>query len=147
VMVGSTPNQYVPIDVIEMNEFSHINVRSEPGTQPYVIYYRATAPNGTIYPYPYPENSVSVLANKLELFTRNRLDEFPDLFTEISLPPGYKHALIVVLATWLCEPYEKSIPVGLASQARQAMNAIAAMNSRPAKISTTDTGIPYSESY
>lgn len=147
VRVGADPDQHVPLITQEIQDFADIPYRLEDGEEPTHLYYQPTVPNGTLWPWPYPEDTVAALANKLELFLPYQIDVISDCLTEFALPYGYEEAITQTLAELLCTPYEKTVSGDLARSARKARAAIATVNSRAPKISTRDTGVPMSEAY
>jgi hypothetical protein len=143
VRVSTIPYYHQPLAVVEIEEYSQIPYPTESAEEPTHLYYQLTIPNATLWPWPYP----TTVTNKIELFTWAQIDVITNLTTEFCLAEGYEEAITMTLAEMLCVPYEKQISEGLARFARQARAAITSINSKPAKISTRDYGVPQSESY
>lgn len=147
IVVSTDPDYRKPLEVIDVSDYSEITVPAQSGSEPDRIYYKATYPNGTIYPWPYPENDADVLLNKLELFTWAQLSALAALSASIYLPPGYEDAITLSLAEKLCIPFEKAVPQALAREASKARGIIKSLNANPAKLKTRDSGIPTAASW
>ncbi len=149
IRVSADPDQHVPLFLYEINEYSDIPYPAESAEEPQLIYYQPTYPNGTIWPWPYPDTSAAALANKLELFTWHQLTAFAEstLTTDLSLPPGYAAAIQHSLAENLCVPFGKPLTGDLERLARRSRAAIISLNTKAPKISTQDSGMPQSPSW
>ena len=147
VIVSTDPDYRLPLDVYEWDEYAGIAVPAQDGSQPQLIYYRPTFPNGTIYPWPYPENDADVLANKLEIFSLVQLDSFASLGTAVDLPPGYQEAITLSLAEKLSLPFAKSVTADLRDDARKARAIMTSLNTKPLRLATRDCGIPTSPAW
>lgn len=146
IRVSADPDERWPLQVIEVQDYAEIQIPAESGDEPSRLYYQPTVPNGTLWPWPFPENTAAALANKLELFTWVQLSAFV-LDTNINLPPGYEDALTWTLAESLLPSYGKSSSPELEVQARRARGAIQTVNSKAPKIATQDLGMPSLHSY
>ena len=147
IRTGDDPNTHIPLLVYEMDEYASLSVPATSGQEPDRIYYQPTFPNGTLWPWPYPENDADILANELELFTWSYMTSWATTDTSVDLAPGYEDALTLSLAERLTVPYGVAMNPELKDQARQARASIARINTIPKKIATRDYGIPMSEGY
>ena len=120
VEVAPAPDIHTPLDIIEVDEFSQIPAQELSG-RPSRLYYRATYPNMTLYPWPYP----TVLTDKLELFAWGVLAAFAAVTDTLSLAPGFEEALTQSLAEALAVSYGREITTELANSARIARSNIA----------------------
>ena len=132
--------------VYDWTEYNRISYPATDGAEPDRIYYQETYPNGTIWPWPYPEDTATALANKLEIFTWAYLSSWATADTSIDLAPGYKDAITWALAERLTVPFGLNLSNELKNQARMAMASVASVNLKARKISM-DYGIPQSEGY
>jgi hypothetical protein len=146
IRTADTPDSRVPLLVYEMTDYAQITYPATSGSEPMLIYYQPTTPNGTIYPYPYPNSDAASLANKLELFTWSYLDQFASTSTTVEFAPGYKDAIIWTLSERLADSFGTSLTPVQTNLARQSRSAIASNNMKGFKI-TRDNGIPMAEAY
>jgi hypothetical protein len=90
----STTNSTQPVDysigLIEAREdWNRITTKSV-GTWPQNAFYDSGYPLGTFYPWPIPANGIG----ELHISVKDVLPSFPDLVTDINLPPAYLNALL-----------------------------------------------------
>lgn len=81
----------LPVRVLTQIEWGSIMLQGTPSTWPDRLWYETTFPLGRVHVWPIPQFSSA--APSVELFTRKALAQFPDLFTDLSFPPGYTMAL------------------------------------------------------
>lgn len=120
-----------PLVVVAVDDRAALTVPVLSGT-PTHVYYQATHPNGTLWPWPYP----TVLTDSIELFTWHQIATFAALNTVYALAPGYEDALIYTLAESLCPSYGRQITSELAELARRARYAIGSLNTSSPKLSS-----------
>lgn len=142
IRVADNPNSRVPLRVIEIDLFNRIPVQAQSGPEPQAVYYKATVPNGTLYPWPYPENTVTAVLNKLELQVWADLTSFATAATTVDLADGYEQALKLTLAVKLAYIYHAELPPRLETEAREARSVIMANNEDMAIVSACDSGLP-----
>lgn len=147
IRTGSDPDEHVPINVWEVDEYFSIPYPATSAVEPIGIYYQPAAAYGTIYPYPYPENTATALANKLELLIWAQLSKFDTASTAVSLAPGYEEAIILSLAEKLCSSFEKEPPRSLSIEAGRARALLTSLNMNSPKYGTRDSGIPTAEAW
>ena len=82
------PVDYVLKDIGSREDYNKIAVKTV-GTWPMWYWYDAAFPLGIIYPWPV----ASGLTGELHLSLKQVLSHFPDLTTDIALPPAYINAL------------------------------------------------------
>lgn len=145
IVTETTPNYSKPLNVIEVSDYSEINVPAQSGAEPFVIYYQATHPNGTIFPWPYPENAPGPLANRLELYTWAQLSGFALASTTVELPPGYEEAITLTLAEKLAQAFGKTVSAEFRDETRKARSIIGHINTVAPRMKTCDFGIPTSQ--
>lgn len=132
VLISSTPYVYIPLDVMNMDEYSDLRVPGLSSSIPTRLYYQATYPNGTLWPWPYP----TTVTNMLHMHVWNKLASLASLSAVISLAPGYEEAVTLSLAERLCPAFGKQISQDLKDQARKARADIQSLNSEPNKLKT-----------
>jgi hypothetical protein len=125
VLVSSTPHVQTPLWVMNVDDYSSLRIPALSSTFPTRLYYQATYPKGTLWPWPYPTD----VTNELELYMWTALSEFATTASTVSLPPGYEEALTLTLAESMCPAYGKQIDPGLARFASQARANVQALNS------------------
>ena len=81
-----------PIKTLTTAQYGSIAVKTQSGI-PSAIWYNPTLPNGTLTLYPVPSQAMT-----LQLWSTKVLIAFPDLTTDVTLPPGYKRAIELSLA-------------------------------------------------
>lgn len=138
VLTGSTPYQFIPLEIINVEQEVLI---AQPGLSsqfPQIIYYKPTWPNGTIIPYPAFPTQTSY---QLTLTWWNQLLRIAlaDINSAIDAPNGYDSWLSLKLAVRLYLSFPKRSDLQeLKEQCREAESDISSLNSPPKKISTTD---------
>lgn len=138
IVVAANPDYRLPLSIIEVLDYAEIPVPAETGAEPHTLYYQPTWPNGTLWPWPYPENAAAAIANKLELFTWTQITAFTALTDTFSFPPGYEDAITLSLA----EILGGNVTDSLKDQARKARMTIQGVNSKAPKLQTRDSGMP-----
>ena len=140
ILTGATPNVYLPLAVVNFDQYTLLTVPTITATIPTTIYYQATTPNGTIFIWMEP----TVLGNQLEVSWRNELTALaappaPDITTAVSMPDGYEEAITLSIAekVWLAFPKRTDLEE-LKRQARLARSDAFSNNAPPPKISTVD---------
>jgi hypothetical protein len=142
VVVSENPDKRKQLRIIDVHLFSRIDVPEQSGPEPEILYYKPTYPKGTLYPWPYPENSEAALANKLELFYWSQLERFASVSTSVDLADGYEAALKLSLAEILA-PIFGVVPSDiLRAHASAARMLIGAINTPDSVVSTIDYGMP-----
>lgn len=94
-----------PLSVLTEEQYRNIPLKTVTSTLMTDIYYEPSVPNGKLFGYPVPSAPAEI---RLSLWSR--LQSFPDLTTQLSLPPGYKQAIEFNLATVLAPEYERIVP-------------------------------------
>lgn len=105
------------INMINGEQYSSITIKSTTSTFPYVAYYDAQNPTGTIYFWPIPPQPL-----ELHLRLRQQLTEFATPETEIDLPQGYRRAITYSLAEELGPQYRGVDPMISKIAAKARMN-------------------------
>ena len=109
--IGGSPNERLPITLLNQEEYAAIVVRGVTSDIPLYLYYAAGWPNGSLYLWPVPS-----AAYALELWTRVVLASLTAAGS-VSLPPGYEDALILTTAEALVRPLSVPMPDGLTQAA------------------------------
>lgn len=98
-----------PMDVVQVQNFADIGVKSLPGPWPRVLYYQPTMPVAALNFWPVPSSG------EVHLFCDSILTRFTSLSDTITFPPGYFAALRDNLAERLIPVYPAT---GNASETR-----------------------------
>jgi hypothetical protein len=126
----------VPIALWDKQAYDAQTVPSVTATFPLALYYNPSFPNGQLYWWPIPTTAYG-----LELQVRIVLADLA-LTDAVTLPPGYKDALIFTLAEALCRPFGRPIPPSLSGDGAKARARIFANNDETPRIATQDAGMP-----
>ena len=113
-------------DVVSLDRYNEIGLKSVPGPWPYLCAYQTTFPLSTLWVYPNPS-----IAGEVHLFTDLILSEFPNLTTPVNLPQGYNRALKKLLGLELCPLFGKTPSPQLILQAKEAKNLLKEQNTSP----------------
>lgn len=139
-----SPTVEIPLEVINVDDYSALRVPALTSTIPTKLYYAPTWSNtapgiGTFYPWPFP----TVTTNKLSWWAWNQLAAFTALTDTFTFPPGYEDALTYTLAEEMLPTYpNKAAAEYIIKFAVQARYAIQSLNSQLPKITTRDSGMP-----
>lgn len=144
-----TPNVNIPLEVINVDDYSALRVPSLTSSIPTKLYYAPTwitpvSPQtatgiGTFYPWPFP----TVTTNELNWWAWNQLTAFAALTDTFTFPPGYEDALTWTLAEEMLPTFpNKAAAEYIINFARQARYAIQSLNSTLPKLVTRDSGMP-----
>ena len=132
MLTAGAPDTFVPLKVINTDDYAALSVPALSSENPSRLYYQLTVPNGTLWPWPFPTNA----ANQLQLFMRNQLAAFADSATTVNLPPGYEEAITLILEGAILRGFGKTISADLREEIQEARAAIQGVNLAPPKLST-----------
>lgn len=113
-------------DVVSLDRYNEIGLKSVPGPWPYLCAYQPTFPLATLWVYPNPS-----IAGQVFLFTDLILSEFPNLTTSVNLPQGYNRSLKKLLGLELCPLFGKTPSPQLILQAKEAKDLLKDQNASP----------------
>lgn len=119
----NTPDVFVPIAIIDSQEYEALSVPGISTSVPTAVYYEADWPNGSLYFYPIPN-----FAYPVRWRSRMTLADDIDLTDALDFPPGYQLAYTYSLAELLATPSGRSVPLQTAKLAQAARAAIGANN-------------------
>jgi len=94
---ASSPAVEQPMAVLTESEWAGIGVRTVTSALPHSLYYEPSYPLGTIWLYPVPSDSTA----QIKLWVPTPVAALGGLAATLSLPPGYRKALIYNLAVEL----------------------------------------------
>ena len=130
---STTPDTEYPLKKWELADYAAQPQKALTSTFPQAWYYNPTYPTGTLTLWPVPTSSTLEGA----IYTPVAVASFASLSTTVSLPPGYKRALVKNLALELAPSYlgrEGPSPL-LIQQARESKAAIKRANQRAVELS------------
>ena len=125
-----------PLELISVDQWTAIGLKSQPGPWPKVCYYDMGYPLGTLYMFPQPSQG-----GELHLWTDNLFTDFLSLTTPVSLPQGYARFLKLALALELAPEYGKQPSPLLIDQYKQAKQAVKNLNRQAQSVATYDRAI------
>lgn len=131
-----TPNVYIPCKIRDYQWQAKNAVPGTTATFPVSVYYESDWPNGSLYFWPVP-----TVAYGVALWVRVLLAELA-LTDTFSLPPGYREALELTVAEYLCPMFQQPVPPILAAKAAQARTRLWGPNVLTPRIATRDSGMP-----
>ena len=126
-----SPTLEYPLLQLTENDYARIPQKTLTSTQPTSFYYNPTFPTGLITFWPVPTSATL----QGVLYALAAVGEAAALTTLISLPPGYRRALIKNLAEDLASGYGRPVPPELAMEAERTLNGLKASNQRPSDLS------------
>ena len=88
-----------PARVIDYTEWKDIVYKSATTMVPSLVFYEATIPDGVVHLWPIPSGG------SINLQVTNQVVSFPDLSTDIDIPPGYEEMLVKNLAARISPQY------------------------------------------
>jgi hypothetical protein len=112
-----------PLRVIYDAEYAGIGQKELASSQPSVVYYRPTAPNGTVIVWPVPTEARDVV-----LYTWAPLPAAVTAETALALPPGYEDALRYNLAVRLAPEWGKALRGDVVELARDSLMRVKVAN-------------------
>lgn len=120
---NTTPNVYVPIDLIDSQIYEALSVPGISTSIPTAVYYETSWPLGNLYFYPIPNTAYGV-----RFRLRTLLSTDLTLADDLDMPPGYQEALTLTLAEALATPSGRAVPLQTARAAARARGRIGANN-------------------
>lgn len=134
VQVGSGSNVIErPVQILTMQEFADIKLKTLQSTFPIYCYPEGTYPNETLNFWPIPS-----AADNIVIYSAKPLANLSSLTTAISLPPGYQRALRYALALELAPEYGRPVSEDVAAHASAAIADIKRINYRPRYLKVDD---------
>lgn len=89
-----------PLEQIDQRLYDTISLKSLQTNLPNYYFYNPDYPNGTIYFYPTPSQTIQIF-----LRFGKYVSHFDALETEVNFPPGYQHAMLYTLGSELSTLY------------------------------------------
>ena len=128
-LVDTTPDPDLerPLRKILESEWEGIPQKSLEADQPGGWYYEPTFPLGVLSLWPVPTGTTLQFA----LYYPEAVAEFSAVTETLSLPPGYRTALIYNLALRLSSDYKVQLDAALVTEAMKAKARIQRVNQRP----------------
>lgn len=114
-----------PVEILRNGQqYDTIQLKQLGQPWPQAIWYEKTYPLGTLHVWPMGNCS-------LNLRFTTALQQFANLTTQITLPPGYKEAIVNALAVKLAEDFNTDIPATVVQSASNAIARLKRLNSQP----------------
>jgi len=137
ILNDTTPGVFVPLDILDVDEWAAIRLEQLPVTLPTRMYCDYANPNANLYFWGQPTAPYI-----LQLFTWQQIAAFGSLATPIVVPPGYYSAFLYTLAELVGPQWNAPVPAIVTRMARDARAGVAGLNSRALRLETRDTGMP-----
>lgn len=103
-----------PVQVIDFLKWDSIVYKAVTGANTVSVWYEAQEPNGIVHCWPVASGCT------LRLRVINVVASFPDLVTDVTLPPGYEEALMKNLAVHIAPQYPAGVLQPLTQQQAKA---------------------------
>lgn len=124
-----------PVEVIDVDGWSSIPAKQTQGPIPRYLYPEQGASLLTLYVYPIPSASITLVLRTWQL-----LQSFATATTELSLAPGYQDAIETSLGERVCIKASKPVPPELREMAKRARAVVKSVNA-VTPIMTTELGM------
>jgi hypothetical protein len=111
-----------PVQVVDNQKWDSISYKAANGANTSIIYYAAEVPNGIVNVWPIATGCT------LNVRVINLVTSFPDLGTDVTLPPGYEEAFIKNLAVNLAPSYKAQVDPLTLKAAQISMRSITRTN-------------------
>jgi hypothetical protein len=115
-----------PLQILSPGEWAQLKQKTLTGSLPTAIYIEGSYPNATMYLWPVPNQTITLVTHTLK-----PLSSFATANDTVSLPPGYSRAIRFNLAIELAPEYGKSISEQILISAQEAKENIKRKNSKP----------------
>lgn len=136
VLTNVTPAVRNPLNIRDAQWWLDQTVQAITSALPTDLYYAPGWPNGSLYLWPIPTTAYDI-----ELETRLDLTDTLALSDTVSLPPGYRKALILTLAENLLTPFGRPGDANLSVRAAKARGLVFANNVTTPRLQTYDAGM------
>ena len=130
-VLSNNPVNEIPVDIINLDQWSDIQVKSVTSSIPLRLYNDDNYPLSNLSLWPVPS-----VANNITLYSWKPISEIASLTTIVSLPPGYSMALKYNLAVALSAEYGKEPTEIVLAGAIGAKANIKRMNIKPILMGT-----------
>jgi len=127
--IRDNTNVDLPVQIIDHAKYGRLPDKNQTATFPQMIYIDNNYPLRNVYVYPTPSET-----NTLIFHNDRQLSNLSALTTVLSLPVGYKRAIIYNLAIELAPEYGVSISAELAKAAKESLEAIKRANIRAVEV-------------
>jgi hypothetical protein len=135
----ASPANEIPIDLINMRQWSEITVKGTSSTYPTKLYVENTSPLERLNFWPIPS-----AAYKVAIYSAKPLTAVASANTTLSLPPGYLKALRYNLAIELAPEFGKSVSAEIIKSAEESKENIKRLNIKPVLMSADEAVLQHS---
>lgn len=123
VMVGTVE---IPIAVLNDEQWRDVTLKNTPSSFPLMMWSNGNYPLNSLYFWPIPTGVYSIV-----LYTWGQVASFPDVNATVTLPKGYRDALVFNLAKRLASGMATQASPNTIEEARKALATIKKMNWEP----------------
>lgn len=113
----------LPIEIVNQQQWDAITIKTNQSSQPNKLLILDTYPLATLYFWPIPNATASVVLRSWKPLT-----SIASISTTVDLPPGYEDAIVLSLARRLAPEYGKAVDELLNEEANFAKANIKRMN-------------------
>ena len=117
------------VKTIEEQEYASIGLKTQQQSWPLRLWYQPSFPNGTVYLWPVPAQSVT-----LYVTTWTPVLSFATVSDAVNLPPGWEEALATNLAINIAPEYGTQPAQTLMKMAMDSLKNIKRLNNRPVRM-------------
>ena len=116
-----------PLELIDAKKWAGIEFKTVSSAQPLMLYYDRAFPFGTLSFFPIP--AFTTPTRSVELYTWQVLSQFPDLVTDVPLPPAYSRALrynlaVEIAAEWASADANVQRAASIATESKAALRML-----------------------
>lgn len=122
-----------PCDIVTLQKYTSIGLKSQPGPWPKIVYYNSGFPNGTLYMWPVPSSNIEFHLWSDQIFSSLALND------TVYLPRGYFLGLQYSLAELLCSEYGMPVPPDIKRFAKDFRDILKSLNAKPMTEAATDS--------
>lgn len=122
-------------------DYQEISVKTQNAGIPCGFWPLMNMPNVTVTLWPIPSATMSMY-----LWSDKPITSFPDLTTNVVLPPGYERALVYSLSEEIAPEYEVAIPISVIAKASKARKNLKRINTQ-VPVMEMPYGVPSSTMY
>lgn len=134
-VTASTNTVDFPCQIVTLEKYANIGIKSQPGPWPKIIYYNSGWPTGELIFWPVPQSGVEFHLWTDQVFTSLNLTDV------VSLPRGYFMGLQYSLAEILCSEYGMGVPPDVKRFAKEFRDILKAQNATPQAEASVDRAI------
>ena len=115
-----------PLEIVTLDQYNSVVLKTLNSSIPQYIFYKADFPDASVTLYPVPS-----VAATLKLWSWKPLSTFAALTDVVTLPPGYKNAIVFNLAEYLAPEFGADIHISVHTKASTLKKKLKRTNFTP----------------